>query len=86
MLRVLDTWNQGELTGVKVFVCPEIIFVESFFNTAHIAVHFETVFYFELLVKHVLVSQLHLLFVLLEIIIHFVVLLGLNLSLIFVKC
>ena len=85
MLLMLDAWNQRELTIIKVLVRSQIILVECFFNTAHVTIHFESILYLQLLIEHVFIPLLHLLFVLVEILIHFAILLSLQSRLILIE-
>ena len=53
LLCMLHTWDQRILSRVIIFIGLQVIFVQCFFDWAHISIHFELIFNLKLLIKHV---------------------------------
>ena len=50
---MLHTWDQRILSRVIIFIGLQVIFVQCFFDRAHISIHFELIFNLKLLIQHV---------------------------------
>ena len=82
---VLNTCYQRELSRIIIFISLQIVLIHGFFNTRHISIHLELLSHFKLLIKHIFISLLHLLFIVLQMIFHLPILLGLYFRLLLIE-